>query len=197
VNRQYLGDALDFWKGTMLALLRRSCVPARAVKILPMLTDGADWAAAEVETYATLLGAAREDIGSLRQFVTAAERRVYFALHVESADDLFLDPDTGVACGRPGRKHVTAEDVHSLLSRSNVVAIYQHRPQRSPASGWLARYRHLLLTDCVLVTGYESAQVGMLFATRSAARDRRLRQVLATRLGAVATVRGTFSPRLL
>jgi hypothetical protein len=47
------------------------------------------------------------------------------------------------------------------------------------------------------VVGYESAQVGMLFVTRSTVREADVRAALANRLGAVAVARGAFAGRLL
>lgn len=55
VQRPWLGDALDFWKGEFLRILRASDASSRPIKILPMFTD-AHWTAAEIDTYASILG---------------------------------------------------------------------------------------------------------------------------------------------
>ena len=39
---EWLGDALDFWKGAFLDVVRKSVVPTRPLKVLPMFTD-CDW----------------------------------------------------------------------------------------------------------------------------------------------------------
>jgi hypothetical protein len=49
MRRLWLGDALDFWKGSFLDVLRASSTPPRTVRILPMFTD-AGWSTADVDT---------------------------------------------------------------------------------------------------------------------------------------------------
>jgi hypothetical protein len=83
-----------------------------------------------------------------------------------------------------------------MLSDDNIVAVYQHRPQRVGA-GWLARYAQLLTATGAATRGYQSAQVGMLFATRSLLRGTDVGRSLACRLGAVAGARGTIPGRVL
>src|SRR5439155_23282252 len=61
MQRSYLGDALDFWKGALLALLRASSEGRRVVKLLPMFTD-AGWDSDACDTYTHLLGATRSDL---------------------------------------------------------------------------------------------------------------------------------------
>ncbi|MBI2894411.1 MAG: hypothetical protein HYY06_12740 [Deltaproteobacteria bacterium] len=84
----------------------------------------------------------------------------------------------------------------AMLSEDNAVAVYQHRPQRV-TSPWLARYAQLLAAAGARVTGYESAQAGMLFATRSEARAGAIRTALTSRLGAVAAERTGLPGRVL
>ncbi len=83
-----------------------------------------------------------------------------------------------------------------MLSEDNVVAVYQHRP-RGVAAAWLSRYTKLLAATGAMTIGYESAQVGMLFATKSTLREAGVRSALALRLGVVAVARGALPGRLM
>ena len=129
--------------------------------------------------------------------LTKPGRAHYFASIASGFQgDVFLDPDNGIAPSKPEPAHVAAAEVFALLTPENVVAVYQHRPQRVSAP-WLARYVQLVIATGARVVGYESAQVGMLFVTKSASRESAVRQALANRLGAVAVARGSFAGRLI
>ena len=195
MQRIWLGDALDFWKGTFVQVLRASSSSSNQIHVLPMFTD-AGWTQPEIESYSGFLGVPSSALLTTAQ-ITNAGRRAYFASVVQQiAGDVFVDPDTGVATAKPEPAHVTAAEVHALLTDTNVAAIYQHRPQRT-AAPWLARYAQLVATAGARVVGYESAQVGMLFATKSATREAAVRQALTVRLGAVAAARGSIAGRLI
>jgi hypothetical protein len=194
MQRLWLGDALDFWKGTFLAVLRASSTPPLPLKVLPMFTD-AGWTPAEVDTYAAILGVPTSALLSTSQLNQPA-RSNYFAGYVRLREDVFVDPDTGIATGRPKPSHVTPGEIVGMLSGDNVVAVYQHRPQRV-AAGWLVKYAQLLTAAGAVTIGYEAGQVGMLFNTRSPARETGIRRSLTLRLGAVAVVRGDIPGRVL
>jgi hypothetical protein len=194
VQRRWLGDALDFWKGAFVGILRASSTPLWAVKVLPMFTD-AGWTIAEIETYAAILGVPVDALVSTSQ-LTKGNRSSYLTAVRDLSADVLVDPDTGISTdNKPKPSHVTASEVFAMLTRDNVVVVYQHRPRWSTA-GWLARYAQLLTATGAVAVSYESAQVGMLFATRSTVREAGVRQVLADRLSAAAVVRGTIPARV-
>jgi hypothetical protein len=194
MQRLWLGDALDFWKRAFLDVLRASSTPSRPVWILPMIT-GTGWTGAEVDTYAAILGVPTSALLSTAPLVKPT-RSSYFAVSKGLRDDVFIDPDTGIATGRISLAHVAPAEVFALLSDDNVAAVYQHRP-RGVGGRWLARYRGLLAATGAATVGYESAQAGMLFATKSSAREGGIRRALARRLGAVAVARGAIAGRIL
>jgi hypothetical protein len=196
MRRIWLGDALDFWKGTFLDVLRSSLHPPRSVRVLPMFND-AGWTAKEIDSYASILGVPPAALLSTAR-LTKPTRKSYFSAWVQLDDDVFVDPDTGVATARPELSHVTPSEVFAMLSADNVVAVYQHRP-RGDGAEWLARYVQLLSDTATgaATIGYESAQVGMLFVTKSPERKAAVRLSLALRLGAVAVARGPIPSRIL
>lgn len=194
MQRIWLGDALDFWKGALLQVLQVSAPAERTVRVLPMFTDPG-WTTAEMDIYAQLLGVDAEALLSTSQ-LTKTTRSAYFAPHNGLMDDAFVDADTGIATGKPEVSHVTAAEVVEMLSGANVVAVYQHRPQRVSAP-WLAPYANRLTAEGARVTGYEAAEVGMLFATRSPSRDADVRRALSAKLGPAAGARGAISGRVV
>ena len=96
-----------------------------------MFTD-AGWSTADVDTYGAILGVHTTQLLSTSQ-ITNRARQTYFAVCTGMGDDIFVDPDTGVAIRNPDPSHVAAQEVFAMLSDDNVVAVYQHRPQRVPA----------------------------------------------------------------
>jgi hypothetical protein len=195
VRREWLGDALDFWKRSFIEVLNASAPTPSSLRVLPMFTD-AGWSTAEIDTYASILGVPTTALMTTAQ-LTKSGRAGYFATIVSGLQaNVFLDPDNGIAPSKPEPAHVAAAEVFALLTPENVVAVYQHRPQRV-STPWLARYAQLVAATGARVVGYESAQVGMLFVTRSTVREADVRAALANRLGAVAVARGAFAGRLL
>jgi len=44
MNQAYLGDALDHWKGSLIAILRRHQPPLlNRLAVVPMATDAQEW----------------------------------------------------------------------------------------------------------------------------------------------------------
>jgi ketosteroid isomerase-like protein len=193
MQRLWLGDAFDFWKGALLAVLRESATPARPLKVLPMLTDG-DWSAADLATYASLLGVSVPDLLTTST-LTPANRTSYFAAWEGLGDDVFLDPDTGVKTYKVTPAYVHPDTIWRLLSDHNTAAVYQHRGRARV--GWLADTVRTLRGTGAAATGYEAGAVGMVFVTRSQARDKDLRAALSRRFGIDATAQAAIARRLL
>lgn len=196
MQRRYLGDALDFWKGCFLDVLRSTAPQGHDLQVLPMFTDK-EWSNDERALYARLLHALPHALMTHAQLVKDGRNRYFSALSRPEASDVFIDPDTGIATASPKPAHVTVDEVTSFLTATNVVAVYQHRPRRA-SPPWLGRYRELVVVkQGTFALGYESAQVGMIFVTRAHDRAVRLTQALRRELTLVADERDLLPGRLL
>lgn len=128
MRKQYLGDALDFWKGALLGSFQ-DVSALRSVAVYPMLTDAPDeWQGHDFECYARLLKLESPDRILRREMRFRRPVRAYFT--VEHGGDLFLDPDTGIetASGHRTAAHVGDSELRALLEQQpgRVVAVYQH-----------------------------------------------------------------------
>lgn len=127
MNLEYLGDALDHWKGSIFARLQKEGV-LKDFAADPMSTDKDPWHKADFHLYADLLqlreGQILDHKAKLRD-----HRKEYFA-EIKHAGDLFVDPDIGIAPAHPGRhdKYITVEEVCQLLGLKSprLLCIYQH-----------------------------------------------------------------------
>jgi hypothetical protein len=195
MRREWLGDALDFWKGAILDVLRQSSPSSLELQVLPMFTDPG-WTAPEIKTYAAIIGVAASGILTSACLTVGGRKRYFESVRQHVRGDLFIDPDTGLALGKPKVTHVTCAEATALQTSDNVVAIYQHRPQRV-STPWLATFKAVLVATGCATIGYESKQVGMLFMTKSIRREEALRQALEKRLGPTARPRGGIAGRLI
>jgi hypothetical protein len=130
VKLEFLGDALDYWKGSLFESLRQSSV-LHDFRVDAMASDWPAWQQEDVTLYARLLRIGESKL--IRHNESLASREQYFG-EIEHMGDLFLDPDTGIATGRVediGR-YVKPLEIDRLLRGSErVLAIYQHvRAQR-------------------------------------------------------------------
>lgn len=91
---QFLGDALDHWKGSIFSRLRKAGL-LEDFSVDPMLTDSEDWNTADFRLYADLLQVSIDQI--LRHKIDLKEDRSKYFAKIEHSGDLFLDPDTGIA----------------------------------------------------------------------------------------------------
>lgn len=120
---------MDLFKRGLFSMLPHQ-VRSRIV-VIPMCSDLAQWTTEDKDTYQRLLGI--EDEGRIAWESGSANPRLKggkepFA-KLEGAPDIFLDPDTGIACGDKGTyKHLTVDDIRKLLDLypSSVLLIYQH-----------------------------------------------------------------------
>jgi len=129
MNLEYLGYALDQWKGSLLAILRDDGLINNIV-VEPMFTDNGPWETADIETYSRLLRLSSNDSICHRNTIFTGgdpeQRKSYFDA-IPKEGDVFLDPDTGIAVGAATRKHVKPADLKQLLHTPNrVLMSYQH-----------------------------------------------------------------------
>ena len=190
MNLNFLGDALDHWKGSLF----QSLCAAQALRdfaVDPMVTDQKSWKAADFDVLAHLLRITPAQV--IRHQVTLRERAKYFG-EISHQGDLFLDPDTGVATGRVKESHVSPSEIRQLLdgSTNRLLIVYQHVGGKPVAH----RVHEVMNTLGGVIGGfsacsYESGTVAMLFLARVPARTVLVAEHFETLLGrhAVGRVR--------
>src|SRR3990172_6412099 len=181
MNLAFLGDALDHWKGSIFESLQRGGI-VRDFAVDAMASDLADWKPEDFALFAKLLRVDQGQLISHKQ--SLADREAYFD-EIKHSGDLFLDPDTGIATGRPSKEHLAPTEVAKLLgSGDRILAVYQHvRAMRvcdrvdavceviqraSPSTHWCS---------------YESGTVAMIFLATSPERLDAVRGHFSSLLG--------------
>lgn len=194
MNLEYLGDALDHWKGSLFEYLLSEGA-LRHFMVDPMATDGVPWSDADLSLYACLLRINCDQIVPHRASLLSRDR--YFS-EIERQGDVFLDPDIGVGVRRsPIVKYVKPRELAALLCSASgrVVAVYQHvRGQKTGkrVDGCLAAIGKEI--DSVGWCSYESATVAMLFLSDDQARTHEIALALQKLLGCHAKRRIRFGP---
>ncbi len=189
MNLEFLGDALDYWKGALFASLQKEKV-LRDFAADPMPTDQDSWRKEDRELYARLLRIKQSQV--IRHKVPLQERAKYFG-EIAHKGDLFLDPDTGVATGRVKQKHISPLDIKKLFDRSadRLLLIYQHGDRSKPVSLRVQEVTDILgkvirpLSWC----SYEATMVAMLFFSFQRARIEQVAKRFRALLGRHADVR--------
>ena len=160
MNRRYLGDALDWWKGGLLTWLRKDTF-LRDIVVVPCFSDAEDWTEEDLMLYSELLGVDQTRIGTER----GAPEYV----------DIFFDPDIGVRTGKVKKKskYVEPERLRVTLTGNPncVVAIYQHGTRQGTRSRIKEVVEVLRQNDregCICSS--ESSTVAMLFASHHCGR---------------------------
>jgi len=182
LNLQFLGDALDHWKGALFASLRE----AKAIRnfaVDPMASDIERWHQEDFNLLARLLQIAPSQVIGHQE--SLKHRPAYFG-EIAHAGDLFLDPDTGVATGRITEAHISPIEIGQLLDGANdrLLIIYQH--VRGMA---VARRVNQVMNTVKDVIGafsacsYESGTVAMLFLSRVRVRTSQVAEHFEALLG--------------
>lgn len=127
MNLRFLGDALDYWKGSIFLRLQNRGI-LKDFLVDPMLTDPVNWHAADFQLYADLLQIRPDQI--LRHKRMLQENRARYFAEVIHTGDLFVDPDTGIGLeyARNAEKYIRVKEVHQLLGKKlpRILCIYQH-----------------------------------------------------------------------
>jgi hypothetical protein len=180
----YLGDALDHFKGSLFRHLQRAGLLSN-LSVDPMATDAERWNEDHYRLYCELLGVRAAHILKSRETLDAKGRR---DLGLPGHDgDLFLDPDIGVLTGSqtPARSYVRPEEVRRLLSPSRVVAVYQHAWRAGESEAVRQAIRAVTSKGATaFATAYTSKQVAMLFFSTDSKRISGVVSSLCTWLGA-------------
>jgi hypothetical protein len=96
MNLQFLGDALDHWKGSVFETLPQQGV-LRDFLVDPMASDAPKWNPADLKLFARLLRIEQHQLVNHRHDL-CTDRAWYFA-EIQPNGDLFMDPDTGIKTG--------------------------------------------------------------------------------------------------
>jgi hypothetical protein len=172
MNLRYLGDALDFWKGSLVTRLQSSGI-IKDLAVDPMASDPDDWREEDLLLLAELLQIDRQQLIAHPRTLSTG-RTAYFA-ELDHNGDLFLDPDTGVATGqvRNRANYVFPSELHDLIARHDqrVLMVYQHIRAQRPRDRLKTIVASLSLPDCeIACCSYESGTAALLFLSRSAGR---------------------------
>ena len=191
MNRTFLGDALDHWKGSLIRQLQDEGL-VRNLAVDPMLTDAKKWSDDEVATYARLLHVRRGQVLS-RSARLAESRTEHFKKAGQHQGDIFLDPDTGIRTGRvkAPERYVATGEIGELLSLvpERLLMVYQHGARAQGLSSRIETVIRALRdqTDCPFCwSSYESGTVAMLFLSRTYDRTHGIAQHFRGKLGSCA-----------
>lgn len=167
MNLEFLGDALDYWKGSVFLRLQKGGI-LKDFSVDPMLTDPEDWYAADFELYADLLQIRPNQI--LPHKIKLREDREEYFAEVMHTGDLFVDPDTGIALrgGSYAEKYIRVREVHQLLGEKlpRILCIYQHIRAKKTRD----RVREVIaalaeFNTRIYCCSYETPTVAMLFVS--------------------------------
>jgi hypothetical protein len=184
MNLDYLGDALDHWKGSLFEYLQGESL-LRDFAVDPMATDREPWNEADFSLFARLLRIGRHQV--IPHEVSLLARARYFA-EIVHCGDVFLDPDTGIATSSSSQaaKYVRPKELATLLafSRGRVVAVYQHiRAQKACVRVDRCLAAIAKEIDAAGWCSYESPTVVMLFLCDADTRTREIARALKDLLG--------------
>lgn len=169
---QYLGDALDHWKGS---LFQRLCKEGllKDLYVEPMITDNHKWKE-ELVSYARLLNIRVTDIiHSDKTFANNHNnQRMSYFQSIKHQKDLFVDPDIGIATGNKTIQHIAIPEINLLLNINNqhrVLIVYQHTRQGITMPKRIDEVMNALNTEIkdIFCTSYESSVVAMLFISKN------------------------------
>jgi hypothetical protein len=127
LNVQYLGDALDHWKGSLFEHLQNANL-LTDFHVDPMASDADLWEDEDRRLFAHLLRIRPLQI--VPHAASLSTNRQAYLAEIAHTGDLFLDPDTGIATRRVSNydKYVTPHELLKLLdpARQRLVVVYQH-----------------------------------------------------------------------
>jgi hypothetical protein len=187
MKKEFIGDALDHYKGSILKLLSSDDL-LENLAIEPMITDDNAWTPDEISLYLRLLCAPENTqiIHKGKPFL--GNRKKYFA-EINQTGDVFLDPDTGVTTSKVSPGHIKATELNIILNEDrmnkSVLIVYQHN-----AIGRKFEERIKEIVEHVLAviekgccTTYEGRQVGMIFLSKNEDRIKLIHQRFKEFLG--------------
>lgn len=189
MNSEFLGDAYDHWKGSLISILSSKFL-IRNVAVEPMITDAKPWSKIDLETYRRLLRLESTNPICHGESTFSVGREEYFN-EVFQDVDVFLDPDIGIATGGASRKHVKVVELRTLLGKSDrVLMVYQHSG-RGPFHKRLLEIRNTIAAGIPSVnsTIYECGRVAMFFISLSKTRIHKIQNAIQEHLRGTAEKR--------
>jgi hypothetical protein len=183
MNLQWLGDALDHWKGSLFEYLQAKGT-LRNLAVDPMATDQQRWSEEDFSLFARVLRKRRNQI--IPHQASLSSRIRYFE-EIVHRGDIFLDPDTGIRTSGSASspKHVRPIELAKLLDSDcrRLVAVYQHISRQKTSvrvdSCLTAIGKHTQVQWC----SYESGTVAMVFFCKDLARTQEIATSLCELLG--------------
>ena len=190
MNLRFLGDAFDYWKGSIFLRLQKGRI-LKDFSVDPMLTDPEDWHTVDFQLYADLLQIRWDQIiqhtKKLRE-----DREKYFA-EVMHTGDLFVDPDTGITLrdASHAEKYIRVREVHQLLGEklSRVLCIYQHVRAKKTRDRVGELISALSVGNTIYCCSYETPTVAMLFVSREQNRIEQVNKYFKNYLGGHSAMR--------
>ncbi len=194
MRNEYLGDAFDHWKGSLILRLSKEKL-IRELKVVPMITDDETnplWNEKDMQTYAQLLNIKREDIiNESSKFENSdVKRKEYFKYVVSHKGDFFLDPDTGIEPQGALKKHVKFFELKILLENTErILMVYQHT-SRWQKQNYKNSIRNIKknIKDVSLII-YKGGQVSMFFISRNKKGIQKIKTFLCELLQGTAACR--------
>jgi hypothetical protein len=129
MNRIHIGDAKDFAKGQVFAILREANLVAGPA-VVPLFTPP-DPTPNEIQTYLAVMRLANQHLVSTALLPNGqASRAVYFQGVLNAATELqtlFVDPDKGIRTNNnPSQEHVLLSEILSLLAinKDRILIVY-------------------------------------------------------------------------
>lgn len=185
MNLQYLGDALDHWKGSVFEGLQQD-KQLIDFRVDAMVSDSDKWATGDWSLFASLLRITPSQI--VRHKANLNKTRDDYFAEVPRNGDLFLDPDTGIMTGsvKDLCQYLKPCELIRLLEadQRRMLVVYQHvRAQRTRD-----RIEQVLSTvravrKVFYCASYESGTVAMLFFTLDKSRVTSLERYYRAFLG--------------
>ena len=181
MNRQYLLDSLDGFKGLVFRLLPAEAL--EAVACVPITTD-APWTDAEKRVFETAVG-----IPTTRTYwtpggfpnvpkATDSDARAAWVRAVTAINEphLFLDPDTGFYDRHAGdsAKTVLVAELFAMLAPRRTLIVYRHQywPKRqqngasTPGQPYVRHGLHMLRNAGMSAFVYQSQSASVFFVAR-------------------------------
>jgi len=191
MNLQFLGDALDHWKGSVFEELQDSSL-LNDFRVDAMASDSEKWEQTDYRLYAKLLRVKQAQL-VVHKNALSRDRTKYFN-EIPAIGDLFLDPDTGFKTGTVSTlsQYLRATELHDLLEKNKdrIIAVYQHvrakRTRNRVEEVLLALRNERRRFFC---TSYESGTVALLFFGSEPKRIEAIREHFCALLGRHAASR--------
>jgi hypothetical protein len=185
MNRGYLGDALDHWKGSVFEYLQREKL-LRNFMVDPMATDDSKWDEHDSRLFAQLLRIEERQLVQ-HAYELSHDRRQYFA-EIPPRGDLFLDPDTGIKTGSVKRieHYLLPVELFEVLKteEDRLIVVYQHIRAKRTRTRLETVVETLREQDRQFsCSSYESGTVALLFFSRTGDRAEAVRDCFTRLLG--------------